>query len=804
MNIRRFALVLWTLGVLTPAVEADPKIREAALRVPEGDVAVSHPRDRAAAYSQCCAAVAGDRQGFVIAWNDRRSEVPRIYAARIGNNGILQDPMGFDLDAPTPAYYPRVAAGPGGYLITYHHLGELRARLFSFEDPFDAVDLLIASDARIGVSAVASNSTDYFVVWEQEPTGQMWGSLISADGRALSSTPITADRYWQFSVMTVPEGFVIASTRPESVQPGLQRFGIYLFRLDARGRLIRSTRVAESAETIYPLSAGSNGQTTFIAWRETAANWHAQVVRGLVVHRDDSWTGPFTISQSDRPETRDESVQVAWTGTSYLLAWSEYFADADLLAQRFSSAGDPVDAKPLRIRLPEDQRRPALVVDASGAILVWQSGQSDHDEADLFSVAGQFQTPAELAGLVENRVLLSRSSDPQSQLALATDGRLSLAVWREDTAPPSIRASIVGPALLTGPEVELSAPGPDLDVPSVAFGRDQYLVIWAEFTSRSLNIVGRRLSLGGIPIETAPFLIASRPCQSSPFPRTNPSYETYAPATALGWNGTVFLAAWRDCQGSGFIGKRLRAARISPSGAVVDIPPLEIDRPRASRLFGPAIAGNGTLFLIGWIEDYNGWGDVVTFFPMEVRAARMGSTGGLLDPDGILAGMSSAPGGAGQLRAASDGRDFLMVWPSFGYPDGFSIRAARLSSDGWVDSTGVFSASPHQRRNPDVVWRAPYYAVAWQQTAARFMAYGDSEIVGVQLRSDQPLPQTPPPLLRFVGSVHDAAAPRLIDPGGSSWLLGYRRRAPEPGHGGVRRLFLKLLERESRPRAVRR
>jgi hypothetical protein len=170
------------------------------------------------------------------------------------------------------------------------------------------------------------------------------------------------------------------------------------------------------------------------------------------------------------------------------------------------------------------------------------------------------------------------------------------------------------------------------------------------------------------------------------------------------FNGSLFLVAWEDhrrepCQ--------VYFSRMMPDNTVLD--------PGGVRLAGqdstaggqlPAVATNGTDFLVAWIRS----GTIGS----TVFAARVGADGRVLDsvplcftPDSLF---------QNRVAVASDGRDYIVAWhcetPG---PPGDDVLFCRVAADGRkLDSVPrLLCRDPRGLSDPQVAWLDGRYLVSW-------------------------------------------------------------------------------------------
>ena len=137
---------------------------------------------------------------------------------------------------------------------------------------------------------------------------------------------------------------------------------------------------------------------------------------------------------------------------------------------------------------------------------------------------------------------------------------------------------------------------------------------------------------------------------------------------AVAFNGTQYLIVWQDKDNSSDtdLGNIL-GARVSASGVVLDTTPRTICATTASQL-EPAVATDGTDFFVAW-EDRRG-----TTNP-DIYGTVVRANGTVLAPNGVA--LTTAPGGQQDVTIAYGGGSYLVAWADTSVWD---IRAARVSN----------------------------------------------------------------------------------------------------------------------------
>jgi fibulin 1/2 len=168
---------------------------------------------------------------------------------------------------------------------------------------------------------------------------------------------------------------------------------------------------------------------------------------------------------------------------------------------------------------------------------------------------------------------------------------------------------------------------------------------------------------------------------------------------AVASNGTTFLVAWDD-------GTNLRGTRVNADGTVLDTPFVissagTVTEPMNQRL---QVASNGTDYMVVWADPRNGDDDIY--------AARVSAAGVVQDPSGIAlhtgAGVQDAP------RIASNGTDYLAVWESTS-GDHFDIYANRIVGGAAADGNGFVVIETAWGELPAVGALGTDYLVSWTE-----------------------------------------------------------------------------------------
>jgi len=265
-----------------------------------------------------------------------------------------------------------------------------------------------------------------------------------------------------------------------------------------------------------------------------------------------------------------------------------------------------------------------------------------------------------------------KTGNPQEPAA--ADGLLPGAEFMIDTSN----------ALVPAPGSQSSA--------AIGFDGTNYLVVWEDQRGGgSPDIVGARVTPGGAVLDPAGFTISQA------------TYDQRHPAVAF--DGTNYLVVWDDTR-RGVLD--IYGARVTPGAAVLDPAGVLIAQATNDRR-NPAVAFDGTDFLVVWEDDRNGLDST------DVYGARVTTGGTVLDTAGIV--VSRAPVGQFAPAVGFDGTNCLVAWHDTrsGAAD---IFGARVAPDGTVlDPNGRnISLAEGQQTSPAIAFDGTNYLVVWQDT----------------------------------------------------------------------------------------
>jgi len=274
----------------------------------------------------------------------------------------------------------------------------------------------------------------------------------------------------------------------------------------------------------------------------------------------------------------------------------------------------------------------------------------------------------------------------ESSPAVAFDGTNFLVVWTDERNGDGLdiygtRVSPAG-AVLDPAGIAICAGPYNQDCPAVAFDGTNFLVVWGDG-----DICGARVTSTGAVLDPAGIAICAGP------------YTQDCPAVAF--DGTNFLVVWTDWRNDS---RDIYACRVSPAGTVLDPAGIGICT-SGDRQESPAVAFDGTNFLVTWMDERGGTRDIY--------GCRVSPAGAVLDPKGI--GICTSGFRQESPAVAFDGTNFFVAWMDWRtiFAD---IYGARLRPDGTVaDSADIaISTEPFDQNCPAVAFDGANLLVVWQ------------------------------------------------------------------------------------------
>ncbi|HSA32286.1 MAG TPA: DUF4215 domain-containing protein [bacterium] len=196
------------------------------------------------------------------------------------------------------------------------------------------------------------------------------------------------------------------------------------------------------------------------------------------------------------------------------------------------------------------------------------------------------------------------------------------------------------------------------------------------------------------------------------------SSTQYYPRVAF--DGTNYLVVWQDNRNGTW---DIYGARVSKVGSLLDTLGIAISGANSDQQ-RPAVAFNGTNYLVVWQDNRNG-------SYTDVYGARVKPDGTVLDASGIA--MTTANYYQQNVDVASDGTNWFVVWQDYRTGGSFDIYGARVNGAGSVlDGSGILISNANWDQDyPAVAFDGTNYLVVWADYRT-----GNWDIYGGRVKTD--------------------------------------------------------------------
>jgi hypothetical protein len=523
-------------------------------------------------------------------------------------------------------------------LLALDREGAAGVRVLKGEQSVDAPvfgPLMIAT----GPHRIACGKELCLLVWSDERAGHgVWGQRVRADGSSpdQSSFLIAADAGDPVAAADA-SGFLVAYRRPPSAE---------VARVDFTGKVtvVATSEASHSFDLAYSnlrLAAGPNG--FLLAWapgQDAGGRVFAQRldVAGKLVGGRLELAGPGLRDVAD----------VVWTGQHYLVVWQEKRGADSFMAAGCRVAADGTLLDPVGFdvtQLGGYSNQPWLASNGHEVLLV----AGAHPDSATFGIDIAL---VDADGKNARRLTLPGAGqvDLPSWPAVAWDGNQFIATWQQGTHALATRIRADGTILDSAPlVVGTREPNSLAGTAAVASMGTQSLIVFSQrhpygMKRTSIATDGTIINPGGSPVATSGnaqrFLAAAQ--------TTGTTLAVYADEQ-YGPEEVVLRAALIDGDGT-------------PLGA-----PLDLDA--GGSTMRAIVVGAKDTFLVIWWKTRGGSG------PTPLRAARVSRTGRLIDlaPIELLSDFNAPDFEHANVALAATGSDYLFMWQLYVKNDVFTM-----------------------------------------------------------------------------------------------------------------------------------
>ncbi|MGD9140634.1 MAG: T9SS type A sorting domain-containing protein [bacterium] len=595
-------------------------------------------------------------------------------------------------------------------------------------------------------SSVAFDGTNYLVVW--------------ADYRSRSSYDVFGARVALDGTVLDPGGFIISAAEDYQDSPAVAFDGTnYLVVWTDRrsgSSDIYGSRVSPGGTVLdpdgIPVCTGTGSQAEvgiafcdsnyLVVWTDTR-DLNENIYGGRVAPDGTVLDGAGTPICTDTATQRYPAASS--NGAGWLVVWQDRRAgQPDIYGARVTPGGMALDAGGIPMATDTaDETYPAVTYNGIDCMVVWgvDAGTNYYDV---------YGTRVDTSGTVldPGGITICDHVEYQGYPAASSYGSTYFVVWDDyrNGATWDIYGARIDSAgaVIDTTSLAICLEPSQLFGLALALGDSTWLISWHDSRNDHKDIFGIRVSTDGLVLDASSFLIGIS------------SVDQARPAVAFdGANHLVVWHEWRE--GSLY---DIRGARVTPDGTVLDPAGIPICTLPSDALY-PALAFDGTNYLVAW-EDYrNGEADIyatrvstggtvldtagiavsiiverqerptVTFNgfrflvawqdgrrgDFDIRGSRVSTDGVVHEPFGIL--ISDASTDQKRPAASSDGYYFFVVWEDARnvYNDIFGTRIGPGGAP--IDSGGIpISTASLAQERPDVVFDGDRYAVVWQDKRA--------------------------------------------------------------------------------------
>ncbi|MBN2498475.1 MAG: hypothetical protein JXR96_28045 [Deltaproteobacteria bacterium] len=427
-----------------------------------------------------------------------------------------------------------------------------------------------------------------------------------------------------------------------------------------------------------------DGTNYLVVWADYRGGSHSDIYCSRV-DREGAVLDPGGIQISNGVDS-EMDPQVAFDGTSYLVVWDQVSGTSfDIFGARISTDGTLLDPEPFALcDASEDQLLPSMAFDGTNYMVAWLDNRDF--QCDIYAAR------VEGSGTVldPNGFPVSVRTDLAKFPALAFGQDSYLIAWQDErhAAPCIYGARVESSGAVLDPDgFRISDSAANQTFAAVAFGGNEFLVVWEDEPDGHSDLFGARIDSSGAVLDAAPIQIALAP-------------ELQGNPTVV-FDGSDFFVAWNDAR-EGLAD--IYATWVDRSGSVLDTDGMPLVQMAESQI-DPSAVFDGERHLVVFSDSSAGWSDI--------SGARVQTDGQVLDTSGIH--ISLAVNSQYEPNVASNGSDYLVVWSSDNTVDQKDIYGALLDRSGAMIGQESFSISTSagDQTNPAAASDGHDYLVAW-------------------------------------------------------------------------------------------
>lgn len=548
--------------------------------------------------------------------------------------------------------------------------------------------------------AVAFDGTNYVVVWEDDRgySRDIYGARVNTSGKVLDSLGVTicgaANNQYRPTIAFDGVNYMVAWQDWRSGSPD-----IYGARVSQSLSVLNPSGIAfcaASGDQYFPEIAFGSGEYLLV-WQDfrSGSDWDIYGTRIT--------TSGTVLDPAGIPILTGFSHQfvpdVASSGNAFMVVWADDRAtgsdvQSDIYGTRVDALGNVLDPAGFAISTASYmQHWPAIAYDGTNYVVVWEDkrdGASLDIYASRVSPSGSVIDPGGVA--------ISSAQDEQYYPAIAFNGTGYFVVWDDhraveewDTFGTRLTTSA---GVLDPAGIMISSILNEQEWPGIAFDGTNFLVVWYDTWTGTCDIYGARVDTSGNVLDPSGIIISAAPGDQA--------------LPEVAFDGTNFMVIWEDFRNG--TDWDIYGARVSPAGIVLDPSGIPIST-ATSHQWSPSLGFDGTNFLVAW-GDARSTGEEAY---ADIYGARVSKTGIVLDPSGFA--ISLASGMQQRTAIAFDGTNFMLVWQDTRSGVASQIYGARVTPSATVlDPDGIqVSAAAPEEYLPDIGFDGTNYFAVWEE-----------------------------------------------------------------------------------------
>jgi len=507
--------------------------------------------------------------------------------------------------------------------------------------------------------AVAAGEAAYLVVWTHgkgEATDPaVCGARVDAGGRLLDPYGMvissSAGEQTVCAAAANPGGFLAVWSAPHGAST--TDWDILGARIQADGTLLDAPPLpvcglAGSLQCSPTVAA--NGDNYLVAWRDSRGTGIYGTLVGLDGKVASTNGAPICTAVNDQ-----FAPAAAALGTNYLVVWQDYRRAtssqyySDIYGARITGSGILTDTNGVAIcTRTNSQFHPTAAANGTHYLVVWED--YDNGGNDIYGT----RVSAEGTVLDSDGLVIGHATNAQANPVVTGSGGGFLAAWQDyRSSPPNEFTAVICGARVQGDGTVLDPAGLVLSTTAGSHGA-------AAVAGREDEAVVVWQDFRNNPLTSLADIYAARVSSVSnavvqpDFAVTGSVNGEVSPALAA--NGTNFLVVWADNRNGLAAGLDIYGARVDPDGALLDPSTIAICT-ATNRQADPAVAANGTNYLVVW-SDWRNTPPNATH--ADIYGSLVSAAGSVLQTDGLA--ICTVTNDQSLPAVTALGNDFLVVW----------------------------------------------------------------------------------------------------------------------------------------------